>query len=44
VLKIFHFARFDMAMLKQYLGVLPQPSTAPRSPPSWCAPTPIGTA
>jgi ribonuclease D len=25
VLKIFHFARFDMAMLKQYLGVLPQP-------------------
>jgi ribonuclease D len=25
VQKIFHFARFDMAMLKQYLGVLPQP-------------------
>ena len=25
VLKIFHFARFDMAMLEQYLGVLPQP-------------------
>jgi ribonuclease D len=25
VLKIFHFARFDMAMMKQYLGVLPQP-------------------
>jgi ribonuclease D len=25
VLKIFHFARFDMAMLKRYLGVLPQP-------------------
>ena len=24
-LKIFHFARFDMAMLKRYLGVLPQP-------------------
>jgi len=25
VLKIFHFARFDMAMLEQYLGVVPQP-------------------
>ena len=25
VLKIFHFARFDMAMLENYLGVLPQP-------------------
>ena len=25
VLKIFHFARFDMGMLQRYLGVLPQP-------------------
>ena len=25
VLKIFHFARFDVAMLQHYLGVLPQP-------------------
>jgi ribonuclease D len=25
VLKIFHFARFDMAVLKHYLGVMPQP-------------------
>ena len=25
MLKIFHFARFDMAMLQKYLGVLPQP-------------------
>ena len=25
VLKIFHFARFDMAMLEQFLGVVPQP-------------------
>jgi ribonuclease D len=25
VLKIFHFARFDMAMLEKYLGVVPQP-------------------
>ena len=25
VLKIFHFARFDMAVLKHYFGVMPQP-------------------
>jgi ribonuclease D len=25
VLKIFHFARFDMTMLKRYLGVFPEP-------------------
>jgi ribonuclease D len=25
VLKIFHFARFDMAVLKHYLGVMPHP-------------------
>lgn len=25
ILKIFHFARFDLAMLKQYLGVMPRP-------------------
>jgi ribonuclease D len=25
VLKIFHFARFDMAALEKYLGVMPQP-------------------
>ena len=32
ILKIFHFARFDMAMLKQYLGVLPQPIYASSKP------------
>jgi ribonuclease D len=25
VLKIFHFARFDIAVIKQFLGVMPQP-------------------
>jgi len=25
VLKLFHFGRFDIAMMKQFLGVLPQP-------------------
>ena len=25
VLKIFHFARFDVAVIKQFLGVMPQP-------------------
>ena len=25
VLKIFHFARFDLAVIKQFLGVMPQP-------------------
>jgi ribonuclease D len=25
VLKIFHFARFDLAMIKRFLGVMPQP-------------------
>jgi ribonuclease D len=25
VLKIFHFARFDIAMIRRYLGVMPQP-------------------
>lgn len=25
VLKIFHFARFDLAVLRRYLGVMPQP-------------------
>ena len=25
VLKIFHFARFDVAMIRQFLGVMPQP-------------------
>ena len=44
VLKIFHFGRFDIAMLAQHLGVMPSPSTAPRSPPSWRAPTPTATA
>jgi len=26
VLKIFHFARFDLAVIEQYLGVMPQPA------------------
>jgi ribonuclease D len=25
ILKIFHFARFDLAMIKRFLGVMPQP-------------------
>jgi DNA polymerase I-like protein with 3'-5' exonuclease and polymerase domains len=29
VLKIFHFGRFDMAVLKHYLGVMPRSSPAP---------------
>ena len=44
VLKIFHFARFDVAVLQHHLGVATHPSTAPRSPPSWPGPTPTATA
>jgi ribonuclease D len=36
VVKIFHFGRFDIAMSRRR-------STAPRSPPSWCAPIPTAT-
>ena len=43
VLKLFHFGRFDIAML-EHLGVARGRSTAPRSPPSWRAPTPTATA
>jgi hypothetical protein len=44
VVKIFHFGRFDIGMFALHLGVLTTPSTAPRSPPSWRAPTPTATA
>ena len=44
MLKIFHFARFDMAVLKHAFGVMPRPvyctKIASRSP----APSPTGTA
>ena len=44
-LKLFHFARFDIAVLRQLpRRRLPRRSTAPRSPRSWPAPTPTGTA
>ena len=44
VLKIFHFARFDLAVLFQAFGVHGRSrSTAPRSPRSSCAPTRTGT-
>jgi len=32
IVKIFHFARFDLAALYNAFGVMPQRSTAPRSP------------
>ena len=32
ITKIFHFARFDIAVLYQTFGVMPGRSTAPRSP------------
>ena len=32
IMKIFHFARFDLAALYHAFGVMPQPSIAPRSP------------
>ena len=44
VLKIFHFARFDMAVLKHSLGVMPGRSIAPRSPRALPAPSPTATA
>ena len=43
VLKIFHFARFDIAVLEKTSASSRRRSTAPRSPPSWCAPTPTAT-
>ena len=44
VVKLFHYARFDVAMLRRWLGADCAPSTAPRSPRGWCAPTPTATA
>ena len=43
-LKLFHFARFDIAVMRHYLGVVTQPVYCTRSPPAWCAPTPTATA
>jgi ribonuclease D len=37
ILKIFHFARFDLAVLRQALGIMPARSTAPRSHRGWRA-------
>jgi hypothetical protein len=43
-LKLYHFARFDIAAIQHYLGVIAAPPSAPRSPASWCAPTPTAMA
>jgi len=43
-LKLYHFARFDLAAIHHYLGVMAAPCSARRSPRSWCARTPIATA
>ena len=43
VLKLFHFGRFDLAVLSHRLGVMPGRSIAPRSRRSWCGPIPTGT-
>ena len=44
VLKIFHYARFDIAVHREEpRRRARRRSTAPRSPPSWCAPTPTAT-
>ena len=42
-LKLFHFGRFDIAVLLHRFGVSPSPSTAPRSPRGSLGPTPTGT-
>jgi ribonuclease D len=39
-LKLYHFARFDLAAIHHYLGSWRRPCSAPRLPPSSCAPTP----
>jgi ribonuclease D len=44
VLKIFHYARFDLAVLFHTFGVMPRPVSAPRWPPGSYAPTPTGMA
>ena len=41
-LKILHFARFDVALIQQYLGIV-RPCGAPRSLRSSSAPTPTAT-
>ncbi len=43
VLKLFHFARFDIAVLRPISASTARRSIAPRSRPGWCAPTPTGT-
>jgi ribonuclease D len=44
VLKLFHFGRFDIAVLDQtFRACSLRPPTTPRSPPSWCGPSPTGT-
>ena len=44
VLKLFHFARFDVAMMKNGWALIVRRSGAPRSPPSCRAPILIATA
>ena len=44
VLNIFHFARFDVAMLKRYLGVLTGLTPARKLPRNWSGPIPTGMA
>ena len=44
VLKVLHFARFDLAALRHALGIHVRRSTARAPPASWSAPTPSATA
>ena len=43
VVKLMHFARFDVAVLQHSLESASRRSTAPRSPPSWFAHSPINS-
>ena len=43
ITKIFHFARFDVAVIRRFLGVECLPIYCKKSPPSWCALIPTVT-
>ena len=44
-LKIFHFARFDLAAIRHHMGIVVSPRLLPpRLLPVWCGPLPSGTA